>query len=342
MRSATKFRRAGVFPAVLVLLLCGLTLSALSATACYVGTRGTAEERFINPGRAPTVDEASFTNPIEYALSSYEFNDVIFVGDSTCHDGIDPKQFESLTHLRAYNLGSQAGVGPLGVLITATAYLERHPKPKAVVLCLSPFCLEEDAGSLGGWVGERFVASYRPEVTGGVSPVVWVDYFVKRGAVKFADDASEQELEDVVDLPLVGLESETYRTLREKMAQSRGFFRLPGPHGYLKPMDHMGQKLRIHREWTDAVHRLAETCAARGVKFVVRFMPLSAAIAQARDFRPLEEWCSELESSEHAIVLRPVVMTYDKELCWDHIHLNNQGVEKFTSEFARALRAAVP
>ncbi len=42
-------------------------------------------------------------------LRSNEINDVIFLGDSTCHDGIDPVLFErNLSQLRAYNLGSQA------------------------------------------------------------------------------------------------------------------------------------------------------------------------------------------------------------------------------------------
>jgi hypothetical protein len=51
---------------------------------------------------------------MEYALTSDEYNDVIFLGDSAPLHAIDPVYFETLTGLRAYNLASFRPVSVYG------------------------------------------------------------------------------------------------------------------------------------------------------------------------------------------------------------------------------------
>lgn len=106
-----------------------VTLCMFSALGYFVGRNTPAELRFLEPRRAPTMDEAIITYPVEYSLRSQEKNDAIFVGDSTCRSGIDPAEFERLTGLRAYNLGSQGKAGPMAYTLTAMAYLSKHPAP---------------------------------------------------------------------------------------------------------------------------------------------------------------------------------------------------------------------
>ena len=72
-------------------------------TALYVGRHC---ERFLRLSSTPDGSEAVAAIPMEYALKSTEYNDVIFVGDSAPLYAIDPKCFQDLTGLKAYNLAS--------------------------------------------------------------------------------------------------------------------------------------------------------------------------------------------------------------------------------------------
>src|SRR5262249_40039011 len=139
------------------------------------------ELRFLLTGIAPDIDEASALCPVEYALRTKDANDVVFLGDSTCRTGVDPARFERLTGLTGYNLGSLRGIGAAGFVITAKAYLLHHPKPRALVLCVTPTCFEIESGTLGGPLSKQFVSNYGPEVAEGVPLIDRVAYFSKRG-----------------------------------------------------------------------------------------------------------------------------------------------------------------
>jgi hypothetical protein len=292
----------------------------------------------LDPRRPPTVDEASIAHPIEYALRSNESNDVIFLGDSTCHDGVDPVMFQPLTGLRAYNLGSQGGLGPLGLLLTAKAYLSNHPKPRAAVLCVSPFCFERDAVAGGGELPARFAANYGPEVAGVIPIGQSIAYFIKRGVVSLL----ESQDHDVRNEPLLGMEKETFRTLDRKTRHSRGFFRLAGLHGPKCSIDRPGPPKLIHDDWDHGVRGLAHACDDVGVALVIRFMPIAREFADARDFASLEIWSRELESSfTHTKVVRPILLIYDSPFMWDCIHLNAAGVEKFMPMLATDVQDAL-
>jgi len=87
---------------------------------------------------------------------------------------------------------------------------------------------------------------------------------------------------------------------------------------------------------------LLGTCDRLGVRFVVVFSPLVRAEIDARDFRKLESWAGNLESSQPNVrVVRPLVCAYDASLMYDSIHLNAAGVEKFMPLLAKDVLAVL-
>lgn len=330
---------------LLVLAVTVATLSGLAALAYRAGAAINTELRFFSTWVPPSLDDASAVCPVEYALRTNEANDVIFLGDSTCRTSIDPVRFQRLTGLSTYNLGSLRGIGAEGFVITAKAYLLHHPKPRAVVLCVTPVCFEADARTVGGQVWKMFVSNYGPEVSEACPLFERISYFCKRGVLATWRPSDDLRLlgkgEDVRDLPLDGLAVETYRTLQRKTREARGFFRLPGAHGPPKGFGKADNVL-IRKEWTQGIQRLAQICKEAGVVLMIQFAPISEEVVKVRDLSPLEAWSRELESSyPQTVVARPIVVVYDRPLMWDEIHLNSAGIEKFLPDVAKDLQAVL-
>jgi hypothetical protein len=327
-----------------VLAVTAVAIVVLGAVAYCIGAGVNRELRFFQRGERPTADEAIAVCPIEYALGTSDKNDVIFLGDSTCHTGVDPRIFERMTGLVAYNLGSLRGVGATGFIIKLKAYLLHHAKPRAVVLCVSPTCFEDEAARIGGPLPKAFAANYGPEVAEVVPPLERVSYFCKRGvrSVWQPDFVDRLQGQDVRDVPLKGIkQEETYHTLQRKTLDSRGFFGLPGSHGPPKGIGGGGDVV-IRDEWREGAQRIAQICEEAGVTLVIEFAPVSADVARARNFRPLETLAGELGSTyPHTSAVRPIVRTYDPSLMWDALHLNAAGVEKFQAGVAKDVQTAL-
>ncbi len=97
MATQTANLRDGFFPirlAASVLAVTALSIVILGAVAYRVRAGVDRELRFFQRGVPPTSDEAIAVCPVEYALRTTDKNDVIFLGDSTCHTGADPRVFE--------------------------------------------------------------------------------------------------------------------------------------------------------------------------------------------------------------------------------------------------------
>jgi hypothetical protein len=327
-------------PAALVLAIVSATVFGLSAIAYRVGRSTDTELRFLEPGRPPTYDEAFIVCPIEHALRSRDANDVIFLGDSVCQHGIDPVRFEKLTGLTAYNLGSRSYFGPNGYWMTARAYLSRHPKPRAFVLCVCAFSFRADPDFANGAVPKRFTEAYGPEV-GSVAPQDSFLPFVRFGARALGNWISPQA--DIRDLPLDGMQKETFRTLRQRTDASHGQLALEGPHGPLKVVGRApDDDILIREEWDWGVRRLAEECATVGVPLLIRFCPLSTDFERTRDYSALERWADGFaKRCPQTSIGRPILLWYAPSLSWDRVHLNAAGVEKFMPVVAKDVRAAL-
>jgi hypothetical protein len=321
--------------AALVFSCTGAVLVPCIAASYWRGRQTEPLLRFLDPRLTPTIDEAFVSYPVEYALRSDESNDVVFIGDSTCHDGVDPAR---LPGLRCYNLGSLGSIGPVGIFLTTKAYLDHHPQPRAIVLCVSPLRFEVSQSSGGGHVIRRLIANYGPEVGGVIRLHESSQYFVRRGALDlFAAGAGGSA---ILDGPLRGMETETYETLRDKMRDTRGFFSLPKEHGGRWELEMPAPRVFILDEWKEGLSALSALCRRTGVPLVVRFAPIWDGVCRSRDFKKLDGWADEFEAPD-AIVKRPVIVAWEQEVMWDALHLNARGVDRFMPMIARDVQQAL-
>jgi hypothetical protein len=298
------------------------TFGTLSAASYCVGRGVGPELSFLSPQRAPTVDEAIVAQALTYAIRSRERNDVVFLGDSTCRMGIKPELFSRASGLSGWNLGSIRRIGPNGFAITVALYLQNHPAPRAVVLCVNPVLFEVDPTKLDGEIQQRLMWSYNPE-----SAPFWekAPFVTKRGAVCSIGFWSR----DVRDEPLDGLRRDTYNSLEVKSRAARGFWALPGEHGAANGIPMETPVTTVRREWSDGLSSIARDCRAHGTSFLIMFGPLTDSLAKARDWSLLAKWARDFEQSEpRTFVAEPIF--YEERLMWDALHVNAAGLEKFT------------
>jgi hypothetical protein len=335
-------------PSLIVLVIGFATVGTLGAIAYSTGRRLDPEARFLDPLRAPTVDEASIAFAGEYATSSQEANDVVFLGDSSCRQGIDPVAFERLTGLRSYNLGTFGTAGPQVLFLIEQAYLLKHPRPKAVVICLTALSLEYSGARGKTTIPQRFLASYSERVDGmpadAVSPYASIQHSVGGGAMHACRAASSivfRRTRDIRDVPLMNQPSETYRSLAAKVSARRGYFCASG-QGSAVTNPACKVALRIEPEWDQNLRRCAETCEGAHVPVLILFLPLRSDVENSRDFRPLDGWVRDFRKQcPKAALASPVVSFYEPELCWDYMHLNAAGVENFMPLVAKDVQAAL-
>jgi len=331
------------------------TFSVLCATFCWIGASYQGQLRLLEPYRPPTVDEAIGLIPIEYALTESEANDVIFIGGSTCRSGLDPRRFEKLTGLRAYNLGSFASLSVWAQLATLKAYLEHHPTPRAVVLCISPaeiLSVQSDPDAAGGTTAgalcERFLRVYgapsqrRSVLADGTDSL---RYFINRGmAITKASCIAcwDGQLPDRLSDPLYGFEGETYKTLGDKTRRSRGFFPLPKGHGdgvlALLPLE---EPHSVVPWMNDGVRGFAALAQSHSFQLIVRLGPLQSTQAPW-DRECIPAWLKQLQAEcPRVSVSRPEILWYEPSECWDSVHLNARGVERFTAHTAKDVTVLV-
>jgi hypothetical protein len=334
--------RLTLAPSLVAVTLVLATIGGLSLMSYCVGKSIEPELRFLEPRRPPSVDEAVVVFPVEYALRSTEKNDVVFLGDSTCRCGVDPAVFQHLTGLSNFNLGSIGPVGPMGFFITAEAYLLKHPPPRLMVLCMSPIAFEIGAAEADqpsvSRLPSRFEANYGPEVPGIVPSEKSLRYLIQRGWLNFSTWRWGEP--DVRDLPLFGSPGETFRSVMRGKLIMRGYDPLPDVHGKIWMLSRLGEPIKIHEDWDRNVRSLAETCDTMGVPLLLRFSPMPSQAQHMKDFSPIERWSQDLQKSYPKLTLgRPRLLWYDWAVCYDHVHLNNQGVALYTALLAQDVRA---
>jgi len=342
-------RWARIAPTLVLLFVVSATLGALFVVGYRAGREIDSDLRFLEPRRPPTNDEAIVAYPVEYALRSTEKNDVIFVGDSTCRCDVDPIQFGHVSGLRAYNLGSLGSVGPSGLLITAEAYLLRHPRPQVVVLCVTPVAFEYDGVELAERIRSdlplRLEANYGPEVPDLMPLQESLRYFIKRGSLSLWSDVwalDAQARVDVRDLPMVGRGGDSFRTAQRKLQDSRGFDPLLGLHGKRIQLDTPGRPVRIDATWDRSVRLLEERCESLGIPLLIRFSPMPRDLSQEKDFTPVEEWAHDLQDAYPRLHFGlPILLWYDWELCYDNLHLNAPGIEVYMKLLAKDVRPLI-
>jgi hypothetical protein len=291
--------------------------------ASYCAGRNTESDlRFLDPRGAPSKGDVIVLFPVEYALRTNESNDVVFVGDSTCRCGVDPTVFQRLSGFSTFNLGGIGPIGPMGFLITAKAYLLKHPAPRIMVLCLSPVAFEDGAEDvnlrLASRLPSRFEANYGPEVPDVIPLEKSLRYFIQRGSLDFYRwpfTKTERGAVDVRDLPLRDQPKETFRSgMRAKRAR-RGYDPLEGLHGKICTLQSPGEPVKIHPDWDHNVRQLAETCERMGVPLLLRLAPMPDDLEHQKDFSPLERWSQDLQRCYPELRIgHPLLLWYDRSL----------------------------
>jgi hypothetical protein len=348
-------------PTAIVAGTFAVLLAVLGGTAFSTFRGAPPELRFFDPRRSPTFDETCVVSAIDYAFSSDEKNDVIFLGDSVCRTGLDPVEFERLTGWRAYNLGIVGDLGPGVMLNVAQAYFAKHPPPRIVVLCVSPVGLEKDVPWYWVKLRDHFVNCYGFDTRSAKSLAASAGYAVRQGTVltwdrvasSFAESPSSfaeapraevpRELtRDVRDKSLIGMEQVTYHKYERLTREKRGHFELPG-RGPYKNLDRPGGIVLVHDAWESGLRRLAETCDHWGIPLMIRFGPVSAEATKNLKFDGVEQSLQNLQKSYPRLLLPDDqrILRYSPGLCWDYSHPNPQGTQQFTKQVAAEVQAAL-
>jgi hypothetical protein len=320
-----------------LLLLVGVALDTIHCTPTAL--------RFFDPRRPPTFEEAWFVSTMDYALSSSEKNDVVFLGDSTCRTAVDPVRFESLTGLRAYNLGVIGDLGPEVRLDLARAYLSKHPVPRLMVLCISPLGMERDVPFQWQMLRDRCVDCYGFEQRNLGSLESRLSYVIRQGALIAWQGAISPLVGrhgDIRDRAFIGTEKENYRKFENSTRLTRGFTALSGKK-YEARVHHSAEIVSVHDVWNTGVRNLAETCAKAGAPLMIRFAPMSAEGTKTLDFRRIERWVEDARRSCPNVIVTAEngILRYPSELFWDGTHPNADGAAKFTARVAEEVRSSL-
>jgi hypothetical protein len=108
----------------------------LLALACCFLLGGIADKgyhRFYRP----------FFDKLDISLKDTTHYNVVFLGNSTVHFGINPFYVDSITKVKTFNLG-YAGANIESITALFYGYLSAHPKPDAIVLSIESNMLRED------------------------------------------------------------------------------------------------------------------------------------------------------------------------------------------------------
>jgi hypothetical protein len=74
-----------------------------------------------------------FFQKLDVTFKDSTYYDVLYIGNSTVHFGINPYYIDNITKLKSYNLGyGGANIETMSMLFYG--YLQQHPKPKTIVL----------------------------------------------------------------------------------------------------------------------------------------------------------------------------------------------------------------
>jgi len=333
-------------PTAATLAVALLTLATLAGLTSLLGENYRADPPFLDPFRAPTRDEAMLIYPAEYALKSTEYNDVVFLGDSTCRCSIDPAAFERASGLKAYNLGSMGMLGIDGFRLILQIYLQHHSKPRAAVLAVTPDDLDVEVSEALGDMPHRFRWSYGPNRGGTLclpEDVESLKFFARRGVgVGFAlweTPAAEHRFDPRVEL-LEGGGKYTYLTLERKIRQSRGYWALGGKHWPAGTDAPNKPTVTVAKQWDRGLKELAQFTDDSGLPLIFRLVPIVDTVKT--DYTPVRGWLKDLQREcPRLTVVRPEILLYDAEFCWDYQHLNADGVEKFSRSLARDVAGVI-
>jgi hypothetical protein len=302
--------------------------------AYYYGRTVEDKRQFLVNYRDPNLEEYWIGLQMDYVLNSTEYNDILFQGDSSCRYGVDAKLFEDQTELKAFNIGTTAWIGWPTYSLMVERYLEKHPKPRAIVFCVSPFTIS-DRDPLSATYQDRMIWSFgsgdeetRPKHENHC------EYYAKEGIRSVYGSISPKERRYRGDSSWEKGMSAT--VLSSGHDAHRGGFILEGVFSGRKSPDQL-DNLEIKPYILEQFNRFAVLAQQHNILLIVRLMPFWKGTASLTP--ACHNQLKQLEQEfGNVMVIHPDLLGYDPGLFYDDLHLNDLGVAKLTSSLATEIK----
>ena len=116
-------------------------------------------------------------------------------------------------------------------------------------------------------------------------------------------------------------------SLEQKVRQSRGYWALGGKHFPTGTDAPNKPTVTVAKQWDRGLKELAQFADDSGLPLIVRLVPIVDTVKT--DYTPVRDWLKDLQREYPRLtVMRPEILLYDAEFCWDYQHLNADGVAK--------------
>jgi hypothetical protein len=352
--------RMVIVPTMIVLALSSLEIATLSVTCLTVGVYYRGVIPMYGQSGVITIDDVTVVSAMEHAQSKDNRVDIVLTGGSTCNRGVDPKLFQKESGLSAYNFASNRFAGMRVWYWTCEAYLQNHPPPRAIVLCLSPMDIMAMVGETPATshdplnpndIEQRFALAYGPYapflqvvMTHGFR---WQRYYIDRGLrimkSRLLGHVSGHPI-DPRDQVIHGGSGGDYFSETRKIVDAGGFRSLPAaavsmePGGTVtrggKPQGPLPLTQTVIPQTDDYVRAYAKLAREHKTKLFFAVTPISR---EAKfDTTALVQWVEGLQKDfpEMDVIFREPLL-YDPDLLWDPHHLNFRGADKFTTELSQ-------
>jgi hypothetical protein len=338
-------RWKGFRPSLAILAVVGLTTGLVAMPAYVTGKRSEDDRQLLKNYRVPDWGETFTHCTMEYVVNSPEYNDVVFLGDSTCVVACKPRQFESATRLTAYNLGAAGFLGIDAYIMILRLYLEHHPPPKLLAFCIHPKAFGSTA-SQSNWpeLRDRFFWCYGSGAEETRPRHDQPFYYVQEG-IRVYYGRLWGGVEHFSNVPNPSYGGMSYNAGKREVVEQRGFFakaralRLAPDAGSLSGKEY--SSFRVSPDCDEHLHDLARLTQKYGIVLMIRPTPVLAGTASGRADELDASLRSLKQAFPHVVVCTPEVLLYPPPLFGEEFHCNSDGAGKFTSLLADEAKAAL-
>ena len=319
----------GMWPSLWVLAIVVALAGSVASLGYLALTDLNSGPQFLPRHRVPWYAESVIYYHMEYAISSDEYNDVIFLGASAAQAGLATRSFEEQTGLSAYNLSTFINFQTDTQLEMFEVYLEHHPAPRLLVYLAFPRDLGDDRipdPELRGRLSRAYGTPWESESTPPTlsfpqyyAEGFWTLYGLVKGGFKHPYDAPRSP-------------RPSHRELGPSLAQEKGWQEYPQGRtldlSYLEEME----AFAVSPWYQQGLEEMAQFASQQGIDFMVYVMPVPES-SIAIDDGPMASWASQFETSfPEAQVAGLPVQSYEHSRWGNAFHLNRRGAEALTRD----------
>ena len=273
-------------------------------------------------------------NELLHNKSSY---DLVLIGSSIVHCGMDPRIIDSICNLSSYNAGVEGG-NLLEVKMILDAYLVNHPAPKYLVLTL-------DFASFN--LNRKFFnhLDYYPFLSNEVVDRVLSNNGHKTSLLKVFPFIELTEYDEEMRSKCVkGLIGKS-EIMSDQIAY-KGFLSRPmNIHNIDSNIQEYFGKANISDESLKLFQSISDTCHSRNVKLIINFPPVYSTKAQrvvvdnGKIFKTIYNLASEYKL--HFLDDDKFDFCTDSSFFSDVTHLNKTGAEVYSTILGKELAGII-